>query len=402
MPTARRLLSCAVAVAVLAACGSGSRAAPAAPAAPASSAVTASPPGTRAPVPPPSTVPPCTNASQVARWPLAQRAAQLVVVPALDGDVAALGSAFTSGVGGVLLVGPTMPADLAAQLAGAQQAAATPLFVMTDQEGGGVQRLAGLVPSLPWPREMALTMTPAEVEAAAEGAGRAMRALGVNMDLAPVLDVDGGAGPNATDPDGYRSFSADPATAATYGVAFVRGLMAAGVTPVVKHFPGLGGATGNTDNGPAATQSWPTVQAVGLPPFRAAVRAGAPAVMVANASVPGLSAQPASLSATVIGTELRQQLGFAGLVVTDSLSAGAVTGAGYNLATAAVAAVAAGADMVLFGSTLTPVQSPANVITAAEQMTDALATAVTTGSLPEARLDQAVLDILAAKHRSLC
>lgn len=325
-----------------------------------------------------------------------------MVVPALDGDVASLGPVTDEGVGGVLLVGSAAPRDLAAQLAAANEAAPTPLLVMADEEGGAVQRLTGLVPSLPSPRQMAAALTPLQVQAAAAGVGHAMKALGVNMDLAPVLDVDGGAGPNAVDPDGSRSFSADPGRAAAYGLAFMTGLLDAGVTPVVKHFPGLGGATGNTDYGPAATQPWQVLEATGLGPFRAAIAAGTPAVMVSNATVPGLSTRPASLSPVAIGTVLRGQLGFRGLVLTDSLSAGAVSGAGYTLASAATAAVTAGADLVLFGSTLTPTQSAANVAAAFNQVTGALVAAVADGALPEQRLDQAVLDVLAAKHVSLC
>jgi len=245
-------------------------------------------------------------------------------------------------------------------------------------------------------------MTPAEVEAAATGVGRAMKALGVNVDLAPVLDVDGGVGPNARDPDGLRSFSADPARVAAYGVAFMDGLLAAGVTPVVKHFPGLGGSTANTDDGPAATQPWATLGSTGLQPFRTAVAGGAPAVMVANATVPGLSALPASLSHAVIETALRLDLGFHGLVMTDSLSTVAISAAGYTLPAAAVASIAAGADMVLFGSTVAPVPSAADVVATAGGITAALVGAVATGVLPEPRLDQAVLDVLAAKHVRLC
>jgi beta-N-acetylhexosaminidase len=333
---------------------------------------------------------------------LARRAAQVVAAPAIDGAVAPLGSVISGGIGGLLLIGSTVPPDLAAEVAAANQLAPTPLLVMVDEEGGGVQRLGGLVPNLPWARQAAATMTPPEVEAAATSVGRAMRTLGVNMDLAPVLDVDGGVGPDARDPDGLRSFGADPTRVAAYGVAFLDGLLAAGVTPVVKHFPGLGGSTGNTDYGPAATQPWATLEAAGLAPFRTAIAGGAPAVMVANASVPGLSAGPASLSHAVIETALRLDLGFHGLVVTDSLSAGAISAAGYTLASAAVAAIAAGADMVLFGSTLVPAQTAADVVAAANGITAALVSAVASGALPEPRLDQAVLDVLAAKHVPLC
>jgi beta-N-acetylhexosaminidase len=318
----------------------------------------------------------------------------------------ALTSVIRTGVGGVLLLGSRTPPDLAAQVAGANGAAPTHLFVMADEEGGGVQRLAGLVVTLPWARQMAGSMAVAAVETAAAQLGRQMRALGVNVDLAPVLDVDGGAGPNAHDPDGLRSFSSDPEVVARYGVAFMQGLLQGGVMPVVKHFPGLGGATGNTDYGPAETQPLATLKTTGLPPFAAAINQGAPAVMVSNATVPDVTEEPASLSTAVLETLLRGQLGFHHLVVTDSLSADAITAAGYTTPRAAVAAVEAGADMVLFGSTLTAAQTrllqPSNVATSTTQIINAVVGAVQTGALPEDRLNQAVLNVLAAKNISLC
>jgi beta-N-acetylhexosaminidase len=387
--------------------GSGTAAATTAAAAPPTSAPPASAPSTS--VPPattPTSAPACSEAGLIEQWPLARRAAQLVVIPALNGQIRALGSPVGAGAGGVLLIGSATPADLAAQIAAANQLAATPLLVMVDEEGGGVQRLAGLVDSLPWARQMAAGMTAAQVQAAAARVAGQMRSLGVTMDLAPVLDVDGGSGPSATNPDGLRSFSADPTTAARYGVAFLDGLRQGGVTAVVKHFPGLGGSTANTDYGPADTQPFSVLRTTGLPPFESAIGDGAPAVMIANAIVPGLTTVPASISPAVIQTLLRGQLGFHGLVLTDSLSAGALVAAGYGTTAAAVAAVEAGADMVLFGSTLTPAQtellSPAGVSASTTQIVNAIVAAVESGALPTSRLDQAVLDVLSVKHVRLC
>jgi beta-N-acetylhexosaminidase len=233
-----------------------------------------------------------------------------------------------------------------------------------------------------------------------------MRQLGVDVNLAPVLDLDARPGPSATNPDGLRSFSAVPAIAARYGVAFMVGMETAGVVPVVKHFPGLGGSSGNTDYGQAKTLPLTTLQATGLVPFQAAIAAGAPAVMVANASVPGLTALPASLSPAVINGLLRHDLGFTGLVVTDSLSAGAISQAGYRLPQAAVAAVAAGADMILFGSTLTAAQtallSPSRLSATISLIVGAIVAATNNGTVPVARLNAAVLHVLAVKHVQLC
>ena len=183
-------------------------------------------------------------------------------------------------------------------------------------------------------------------------------------------------------------------------------MQATGVVPVVKHFPGLGGASANTDYGPAATLPLATLRTGGLIPFQAAIAAGASAVMVANAAVPGLTTRPASLSPAVVNGLLRHDLGFDGLVLTDSLSAGAISQSGYQLPQAAVAAVSAGADMVLFGSTLTPAQtallSPANVSATIGTLVAALGAATTNGSLSVTRLNTAVAHVLAAKHVQLC
>ncbi|MBO0692937.1 MAG: glycoside hydrolase family 3 protein [Acidimicrobiaceae bacterium] len=308
-----------------------------------------------------------------------------------------LRSLISGGIGGVLFLGNApAPPDLAGQLAAAEQGApqgGVPL-VMADEEGGGIQRLTGVVSSFPWPRDIAGTMTPAQTQAVGVSVGTQMRQAGVNVDLAPVLDVDGGDGPSATDADGSRSFSADPTTAGTYGVAFLQGLRQAGVIPVVKHFPGLGGSYGNTDDAPAATQPLSSLLTSGLPPFKSAIAAGAPAVMIANASVPGLTNLPASLSSNVIEGLLRGQLGFTGLVLTDSLSAGAVSQAGYSVPQAAVAAIAAGADQILFGST------PADQV--AEQVIGAIVAANQAGTLSTSRLNEAVGHVISAKGVNLC
>ena len=143
----------------------------------------------------------------------------------------------------------------------------------------------------------------------------------------------------------------------------------------------------------------------GLVPFRAAVNAGAHAVMVSNATVPGLTTEPASLSPAVITGLLRHQLGFHGLVVTDSLSAGAILTAGRTLPQAAVAALAAGADLILFGSTLTPADvaqlSAPNVQATYNGIVDAITTAARTGQLPIATLTDAAVAVAAIRDR-LC
>jgi beta-N-acetylhexosaminidase len=187
-----------------------------------------------------------------------------------------------------------------------------------------------------------------------------------------------------------------PATTTADGLAFAAGLKQGGVIPVLKHFPGIGSSSGNSDLGPAVDPPWSVVASRDLLPFRAAIRAGVPAVMVSNASVPGLTSLPASLSHAAIAGLLRGQLGFTGLVLTDSLSAGAIRSAGYSVPRAAVAAVAAGADMIIFNS------YPSATASLTVATVRALVGAVRNGTIPLARLVDAASHVLAVKHVSLC
>jgi beta-N-acetylhexosaminidase len=267
---------------------------------------------------------------------------------------------------------------------------------MTDEEGGTVQRMPNLVGSLPSARYMGAHWSTRRIHAAAERMAKRMHAERVGMDLAPVLDLDGRAGPNANDAIGTRSFSPRRRVTTRDGLAFANGLRAGGVVPVVKHFPGMGGADGNSDLGPSSTPPWSEVRTNDLVPFRAAVQAGLPAVMVSNVRVPGLTTLPSSLSYAVVQRLLRQQLGFDGLVLPDSLTAGAVTAAGFGLDRAAVRGLAVGDDMVLF------TVAPGQLWSATEGVVSAVVSAVRSGSLGRSRLEQAAAHVLHAKHVDLC
>ena len=158
----------------------------------------------------------------------------------------------TDGAGGVLLFGASAPANLGSDLATLKRRVPgnLGLIVMTDEEGGGVQRMANLVGNLPWAAQMGQDWTNTQIDSHVAAVGKKMLANGVNMDLAPVVDVDGtNAPPSATDPDGWRSFSGNTAIVARDGLAFMNGLRSSHVIPVLKHFPGLGGSSGNTDDG---------------------------------------------------------------------------------------------------------------------------------------------------------
>jgi beta-N-acetylhexosaminidase len=359
----------------------------------------------------PSASPPssCTSAADIAAWPIERRAAAVVVLPVLDFDIAGVTPLLERGAAGVLFLGSDpAPSDLRVRIRKAVAKASLPggPLISADQEGGGIQRLGRSVPDLPWPADLAKESTPDQVRSKAETLARAMAQLGVNVDLAPVLDVDDRAGPSADNPDGKRSFSGDPATASKYGLAFMQGLIDGGVLPVVKHFPGLGGTTGNTDVRAAPTKPIATLRTNDLTVFQDAVTAGAPAVMIANATVPGLTNHPAGLSSAVIGGLLRKELGFDGLVVTDSLSAGAVRAYAKTLGEAVADAIESGADLVLFGSTLSASDradlSPAALADSFDEIVGALRTAVASGALTDQRLNDAVTSVLRATGAELC
>ncbi len=375
-------------IAVLAGCGTPSTKPATPPSTPTAS-------GSPLPTPTPDA---CTNASVLATWSLNQLAEQTLVIPVSETDVASITPEIQAGAGGIILFGSSAPTNLGEvlkTLTATAPGGIAPL-VMTDEEGGAVQRMANLVGSIPSARTMGATMTPTQIQALITTAAQKMRAAGITMDLAPVLDLDDGNGPNDQDPDGTRSFSLNANTTAADAAAFATGLTAGGVIPVIKHFPGLGQATANTDVKPATTVPWTTLEGAGLLPFKSAIAAGAPALMMANAVIPGLTTLPASISPNAITGEVRGQLGFQGLVMTDSLSAGALADIGYNVQKAVVAAITAGADMVLYTA------AAASVASLTSSTVAALVAAVGAGTLDRSRLENAVGHILTIKNVNLC
>jgi beta-N-acetylhexosaminidase len=212
-----------------------------------------------------------------------------------------------------------------------------PLLIMVDQEGGPVRRLPG-----PPVAGAAQTATSAAAHDNGEAEGRVLRAAGVNVDLAPVVDV---ARPGAALEREGRTYGRDAATVIARAGAFAAGLRASGVAPVLKHFPGFGAATINTDDGSARVDLPPaTLRAVDAAPYRALA---APAVMVSTAIYPQVSALPAALSPRWTDGELRGRLGFEGVAISDDLQTPAVAPYG-GASDLALRAVRAGVDLPLF------------------------------------------------------
>lgn len=297
--------------------------------------------------------------------------------PQLDESTAARLTAGASGI--ILFAGNIDGAGQLRSLTGeAACAAGGPLLVAVDQELGPVARLRGLVTPLPTTAE-ALAMSPLELELTGQLLGEEMLALGINVDLAPVVDVVQGPNPVLVD----RHLGGDPELVGELGSAFLRGLQQAGVIAVPKHFPGHGRST--TDPHGAVTRIAAPIEdlgAVDFLPFETVIAAGAAALLVGHPIYEAIDPSlPASLSPEVLAL-LRDRFGFAGVAITDSLSMAGVA-AGREPGDLAVLALAAGEDLLL-------VVNPAQV----EEMVAAIVAAVATGDLPLERLQEASARVL--------
>ena len=224
------------------------------------------------------------------------------------------------------------------------------LLVATDQEGGQVRVLQGRgLSAIPSALEQG-TWTPTVLRRRAQRWAGELRRAGVNLNLAPVADTVPSlraAGHNPPIGQYDRQFGYTPRRVAAHAGAFVRGMTAGGVVTSVKHFPGLGRVHANTDTHAHVTDRVTTRHDAYLRPFRAAVRAGAPVVMMSTAIYTRLDPRrPAAFSPYVIGTMLRGDLGFRGVVISDDLGS-AVQVADVPLGRRATRFVAAGGDLVL-------------------------------------------------------
>ncbi len=266
------------------------------------------------------------------------------------------------------------------------------LFMSVDQEGGRVSRLRETTGFSEIPGAMALGATgdPENARRAAQLLAREMLAVGLNVDFAPVLDVNN----NPANPViGVRSFGSDPESVAEFGVAYLEGLQSEGVLAFGKHFPGHGDTDVDSHVAlPTVPHDRSRLEAVEFVPFKAAIAAKVAGIMSAHVTFPAIdpSGMPATLSRPVLTGLLRGDLGFDGLVVTDSLEMGALRNSlGLSPAEAAATAFAAGADLLLFN------QGHADHRAAHALIVQQL----TTGAIPMARLDDAVLRVLRAKER---
>jgi beta-N-acetylhexosaminidase len=289
---------------------------------------------------------------------------------------------------GVIFYGGNISSD--AQIAAAigqlvqaqrQSPVALPLLLMTDQEGGEVRRLPG-APVLSEKQIGESSDPAAEASAAGTGAGQNLASVGMNVNLAPVLDVFYKSG-NFID-QYQRSYSNNAQTVSACGQAFITAQQQTGVAATAKHFPGLGSATKSqdTDTGPVTLNVPPaTLRCKDEVPYPAAISAGVELIMVSWAIYPALDATyPAGLSSTVVQSELRSRLGYQGVTITDALEAGALTKFGSDEQRAVLAAQA-GMDLLLCS---------AQDVTQGQSVTSALASALDSGRLNSATFNAAI------------
>ncbi|WP_408893626.1 beta-N-acetylhexosaminidase [Paenibacillus taichungensis] len=263
-----------------------------------------------------------------------------------------------------------------------------PLWISIDQEGGMVARITEGIALMPGQMAIAAAGSIEDAYQAAYISGVELRSMGINMNFAPVLDVNN----NAANPViGVRSFGESPQSVAAYGVRSIAGVQDADISATAKHFPGHGDT--DTDSHldlPVIPHDRERVERVELIPFRAAIAAGVDAMMSAHIYFPALEPErlPVTLSRAVLSGLLRQELGYDGMIVTDCMEMDAIA-ANYGTVDAAVMAVEAGADLVLISHTA-HLQAGAF---------EALLAAVQSGRISEARIDESVTRLLKYKAK---
>ena len=294
--------------------------------------------------------------------------------------------------GGIVLFSDNIqdPDQLRALTRDLQQASAIPLFIGADDEGGKVVRIA----SAPG---FSVTQFPLLPELAAEGGTEAVREMGrtlggylqeygVNTDFAPVADV---ADPDQTNIVSDRAFGTDPQEVSELVTAEIEGLHETGTLTCAKHYPGHGSAAEDTHESMGhIPKTWEELRQSDLLPLAAAVSAGTEFIMTGHLVVEdtGEEETPASLSPFLVSEKLRGELGYTGIIITDSLSMGAITES-YDSASAAVLAVKAGNDMLLMPEDYT-------------DAFNAVLEAVENGEISEARIDESARRILQAKAKA--
>jgi beta-N-acetylhexosaminidase len=316
-----------------------------------------------------------------------EAARQLLMLGFVDETDERLNSLAKNGIGGFFVMGSRKSqagvkratAQVAAIRKGATAGGLYQPFIATDEEGGRVQRFVA-IGKLPSGREMGAKSVTA-IQTIAKDHAAKLAAIGLNMDFAPVLDLDD----RPTGIIADRSFSKDPTVAWNAANAFAKGLVDSGLTPVYKHFPGHGSASGDSHKGLVTTPPIAELRKKDLLPFAAAVKDGAKVIMMGHLLVPGLTEGSTPTTWTPAAYQELRNLGFRGVIMTDDLGMGALL-AEPTVGGRASRAIAAGADIILYATTA-----------GAEKILDTLIADMKTGKLPRARVNEAVTHTLALR-----
>jgi beta-N-acetylhexosaminidase len=291
------------------------------------------------------------------------------------------------GIGGVILFERNYQdsQQLASLTAELQRIAAFPLFLAVDQEGGRVVRFKRDFTPLPAAAELGSQGSPDLVYNIFSRLGGELKAVGINMNMAPVLDVN----TNPSNPViGDRAFGSDPELVSKLGLSVIRALQNKGIIAVGKHFPGHGDTSLDSHTHlPHVTHSLSRIESVELSPFREAVEAQVGVVMTAHVVYDRIDPScPATLSEKIIDGILRGSMGFNGVVLSDDLDMGAIIN-NYDLEMAAVRAIRSGIDILLI----------CHHLTHQRRVYDGLLKAAQNGLLTESCLDRAFTRILTLK-----
>ena len=291
-------------------------------------------------------------------------------------------------IGGVALFGKNIlsPAQLTSFIEEMKQQSNIPLFIGIDEEGGSVSRIANSpnfdVPKFESMQKIGDTENTANARNVGFTIGTYLKQYGFNLDFAPVADTN-------TNPEniviGNRSFGNDPKLVAKMVSADISGLHEAEIMSCIKHFPGHGDTKGDTHNGfVSIDKTWDELMQCELIPFIDSLDT-TDMVMISHITTPNISSDmlPASLSNEIITDKLRDELGYQGVVITDSMAMGAIT-KGYSSSESAVKAILAGADIILM---------PEDFVEAY----NGIYAAVKDGTITEARINESVLRILNLK-----
>lgn len=338
------------------------------------------------------------------RMTIEEKTGQLLIVyfngPSLSFELKEMINEFH--VGGIILYAITEnienPVQVANLINAAQKEALThgagiPLFVAIDQEGGIVSRLTEGVTVFPGNMAVGATGSLKYARLMAVVIAKELKALGINMNFAPVVDVNN----NPDNPIiGIRSFGSSPEQVAGFGEAMINAYKRHGVVPVAKHFPGHGDTAIDSHVGlPIIQHNLNRLKNVELLPFQKAVDVDVPAIMTAHVKVPTLEngeGLPATMSHSILTGLLRCRMGFEGLIITDSLGMGALDKT-YGIMNATYMAFQAGADILLFGADKGHEPSEQQLIY------KYILSSIRSGHIPIQRLDKSVKRILMTKAR---